>query len=472
MCRGYVVDPSDAGSLSSIVDARPTGTTFCFKPGLYRLTEPIAPKLNDRFIGTGGTRNDVELTGAKQITSWTSSGGMYVHTGDAVSLEHGGMCFLTSTHCEFPDWLFKNDAMMARVLSPCTTSNVVAGKFCVDYGARKIYIRDDPTGKNLEYSRVPGALVGLPEGTGATIRNLTISKFANAAQSKQVVLARDDWVLDNVRITGNHACGVSIIGISGAVVRNSRLDNNGQEGFCGSGSVGAIFTSNEVDHNNLLNFQTEGGGGKFMQTVALTVSRNNFHDNKGSGLWIDVDNTGTTVTRNTSTNNLKAGLTTGNGDGIQVEASCFVTLTGNTVSGNAAGGITVFNSHHVTVGAAAAPNIVKAPAQGNWGIRILATGRTGTAPHCGSMGNATDNHIVANHVYLSTGGAYNGVIRQGGSVARTSFSGNRYHLPSGGCSSQRWKWWDGSHSSSVKFSGSGTTWRGTYGQDRDGSCGS
>ena len=125
------------------------------------------------------------------------------------------------------------------------------------------------------------------------------------------------------------------------------------------------------------------------------------------------------------------------------------------------------------VGTGQDPNYVTAPSNGYWGIRILATGRTGTQANCGSMGDATNNLVVGNSMTLISGTAYDGVVRWGGSVAGNSFAANVDHVPSGDCSSLRWRWWSGSAVISISFSGNGTTWR-TLGEDPspDGTCGS
>jgi hypothetical protein len=465
-CSGFSLTPANAPNIASIVNNQPLGTVFCFGPGTYRITKKIYPKANDQFIGAGATRDDVVLTGAKAITSWTLSGGLYVHTGDVVTLPKGGTCF-TGTACQYSDWLFKNDTVLDRVLAPCSLANVTVGKFCVDYAAGKMYLFDSPTGQNLEYSSIPGAM---GSASGVVIKDMTITKFADTANAGPVVTVGNSSTVDNVRLTNNHACAVSLVGVSGSVVKNSRLDHSGNGSFCGT-STGATFTNNEVDHNNTLGFMGnwDGGAGKFWNVQNITVTNNYLHDNNGNGIWFDGDSKGAIITGNTSTNNL--GIY-GGGNGITYEISCNATINNNVSTGNALSGIQINDSHGNTVGAVGAGNTVTGNLK--FGIRIVAS-RSGTKPLCGSI-TASNNHVNYNTVTMPIGTSWTGVQRVSPGVASgNTFSGNAYHLPlATDCTTAlRWKWWNGATQYSVKFSGTGSVWQGTYNQDPspDGSCG-
>ncbi|MDP9248273.1 MAG: right-handed parallel beta-helix repeat-containing protein [Candidatus Dormibacteraeota bacterium] len=465
-CSGYSLAPADAPNIPSIVNQQPSGTVFCFAPGTYRMTGTINPKSGDQLVGAGTTRDAVILTGAKIISSWSLAGGLYVHTGDVVSLSKAGLCY-SGTICQYADRLFMNDAAMTRVLSPCGLTNVTIGKYCVDYAAGKMYIFDIPTGQNLEYSYRPTAI---GSSTGVIIKDMTITKFANPAASAAVIRLSDSSTMDNVRVANSHDCAVGIVGATGSVVKNSRLDHSGAGGYCGS-STGAIFTNNEVDHNNTLGFKAsfEGGGGKFWNVLNITVTNNYVHDNSGNGLWFDGDSKGATVTGNTVSNN--DGIY-GAGNGITFEISCNATINSNVVSGSGLAGIQVRNSHDVTVGAIGAGNTVSGSAQ--YGIRLIAD-RTGTQTRCGSI-TASNNHVNENSVSMAVGASWTGLQRVSPAVANgDTFSGNHYHMPlATDCATGlRWKWWNGTSMYSVKFSGTGTVWQGTLKQDLapGGTCG-
>ncbi len=47
-CSGVSVAPG--ANVQNVVNAKPAGTTFCFQPGTYVLTQPVIPKSNDQLI--------------------------------------------------------------------------------------------------------------------------------------------------------------------------------------------------------------------------------------------------------------------------------------------------------------------------------------------------------------------------------------------------------------------------------------
>jgi hypothetical protein len=439
------------------------------------MTDVIRPRDHDRFIGSGAGPRGTILRGATTITGWAARDGVYVHRGDVVRLPGGGECADGTAVCRRPDWLFVDGRAGERVLSPCTKANVTTGRFCIDYGANRMYLGENPRTRTIEYSFVPQAIVGSVD-EGVTVEALQITKYANAAKGGAALMAGPSWLIDRVDVNRTHGCGISIPG-SGAVVRESRFHHNGQFGFCSSGgSVGSRFVGNEVDHNNTLGFDgTAGaGGGKFTGTRNLTLTRNNVHHNNGTGIWLDADNMGTTVSANRSSGNTS---TYGGGDGIKVEVSCYVTVSGNSTRGNARGGIHVNNAQRVLVGGWGSGNTVSVPRGGEYGVVVHGGRREngGDQPQCGpdSRDLAIDNRVIDNEISMpGDASSWNGVMARprGVEVSGNRFSGNDYHMTD--CGSRRWKWWDGTTVTTVRFAGRGTTWRG-FGQDPgpEGGCG-
>jgi hypothetical protein len=454
-CVGYSLKPSDASRIPAIVRARPAGTVFCFAPGTYRMTGTIVAPNYDRFIGTGDGRGLVVLTGSKVLSGWTASGGLYVHGGDVVSLPRGGICAAGSA-CRYSDWLFRDRRPLRRVLSPCTAAKVGTWGFCVDYGARKIYVRATPAGHAMSYSYVPHALAG---GTGVVVRNMTFDKYANTVGGVSVLRATNNWLVDDIAMQYSHGCAIALAGTTGTVVRNSRFHNNGQFGYCGS-PRGALFANNEVDHNNFLGIRATwgGGGGKFTNSVNVTVANNYVHNNNGNGIWLDFDSRGAIIKGNRSTKNSGK---YGGGNGITYEVSCYGAILSNVSSGNGMAGIQLRNSHHNTVGGAGIGNSVSNNVIA--GIRVIAD-QSGTQRNCGAV-TGNYNRIMNNSITMPRGASLNGVQNWKPGVARgNSFTGNDYHMP-GTCSPRRWWWWDGRELLRVPFWGTGKTWRGTFKQD-------
>jgi parallel beta-helix repeat protein len=349
-----------------------------------------------------------------------------------------------------------NDRPLKRVIAPCTGSNVKSGSFCIDYDENKIYVSDDPTRRQVEYSKVSSALRG---GVGVVVRSMAVNEYANPAEMGGAIQAGDNWLVDGVEMTHNHGCALELVGMVGTVVQNSYLHDNGDLGACGT-STGGVFQNNEVARNNVLGFDGnwQAGGAKFTQAVNLTVVGNYVHDNNGPGLWFDMDDTGVTVSDNVVTNNAD---TYGNGNGIMYEISCHGTITGNTTSGNGQAGVFVSNSHDVEVSANTVSDNLE------YGVRVLADNRTGSQTHCGEEIHVFNVVVTTNKVTMPAGTSWTGVQQVGGGVAdNNSFAGNDYVLTEATCTTaNRWRWWDGSRSYTVPFSGSGTTWEGTFKQD-------
>jgi Right handed beta helix region len=463
--------PADSRTIPIVVSEFGTGRMFCFAAGTYTMNKTIVPHDGDQFIGAGGGPNGTILRGARTIHTWARRDGLYVHRGDVVHLERDGTCFAGRTACRYPDWLFVDGRTARRVLAPCTARNVKAGTFCIDYAAEAIYVPRDPARRRVEYGVVSQAIVGA-NVTGVTVTALRITKYANTAKQGAVVVGGPRWLIDRVDINSAHSCALAIPG-SETVVRASHLHDNGQFGFCGSGgSVASVFTGNEVDNNNTLGFDAnEGaGGGKFTGTLNLVVSGNVVHDNNGTGIWLDADNKGATITRNTSKRNTSR---YDGGDGIKVEASCDVTVTSNATIGNARMGIHVNNSQRVAVGTVEAGNTIVVPPAGTYGVLVHGglRGGAGGQPHCGpsSRDLTVDNRVVGNDITMpSNATSWNGIIAEKGNsnVTGNRFVSNTYHMR--GCMAERWKWWNGLDVRKVTFG----RWQ-SLGQDPrpDGTCG-
>jgi parallel beta helix pectate lyase-like protein len=52
LCKGVALTP--ASNVQNAINARPSGTTFCFAPGTYRLSTPITPRSSDVLWGATG----------------------------------------------------------------------------------------------------------------------------------------------------------------------------------------------------------------------------------------------------------------------------------------------------------------------------------------------------------------------------------------------------------------------------------
>jgi hypothetical protein len=352
------------------LDANGTGTTFCFATGVYRVTSTLVPKAGQILVGEG-TRAAI-ISGAKPVTA-SQSGSYWVVTGQS-SL--GISKFNTTNQCRpfegvdpkgmciYKDQVFLDDKSLWQVGS---LSELSSGEFYWDYGANKIHLVDNPTGRKLEVSAYGSSPI---KGTnpGVTIRNLVIEKYGNGVQGGALG-AGVDWKVLNSEIRLNHGGGVHMS--AGTIVRGNYIHHNGQIGIHGgqatcAAAKGLVAENNEISFNNIAgyNWGWEGGATKWTHTDGLIVRGNYVHHNYGMGIWTDADNIRSTFDNNRAEFNYGSGINhelsqaavisnnivKGNGfkhpvqgkafgAGIFIDQSRDVEIYGNTVEGNA-GGIT------------------------------------------------------------------------------------------------------------------------------------
>lgn len=139
--------------------------------------------------------------------------------------------------------------------------------------------------------------------TGVTIKHLTIRNFGPGAGNNDEGVVNHDagenWTVTNNTVINNDGAGV-FIG-SGNVVAYNCLKDNGQYGFSSyhpDGIRDVVLDHNEIVGNNTDDWETLRpgcgctGGGKFWDTHGAVVTNNWVHNNRGSGLWADDNNSG------------------------------------------------------------------------------------------------------------------------------------------------------------------------------------
>lgn len=432
-CSGIGLTVSDAPTLAQVISSYPAGTTFCLGPGQYDLTSTVKPLTGDVLTGSGSGPGGTELRGDTVLTGWAATGGLYAHTGGVSSPALFGRC-ANGSACRYPDDVFWNGSFLHRVLAPCTTANVTAGAYCIDYTTRTIYVHDNPAGNTVSYATLPQAIA---PGTNVVLQNFAVSHVAAQAQSAAVVVGSGSTA-EGLAVSYSHGSGIKLTGV-GPTVSNSVLFDNGQEGANGSNTNG-VFVDNQVHDNNLLAFNAswDAGGAKFQGTTNLTVAGNQFYDNAGSGLWFDVDNTGAQIADNTSENN--ATVNGVGGDGIRIEVSCNMVITGNSLLSNERHGISIANSHNVTFGESGAGNTVSGNAAS--AILIVANGRVeAPRPLCHAAGGVypTTNDVVQDNIIQIPPGLPIGfAISNGAPATGSAFRADTYTAASG-CGSKLWK---------------------------------
>jgi hypothetical protein len=321
-CTGVPLRPGDPVP-KLVADAQP-GTTFCFEPGVHRISEVIKPHDGMSFIGAPGA----VLRGSRVLTGWRSKDGRWAVGGQArLFVAHGRCADESDDSCARGESLFLDGTPLREVDA---RDDVGTGRFFLDEETGELVISDDPSGRLVEWTVAAQAIVGLePNWSPAedvTVKGLVVEQFGGIAQHGALDSEEaTGWVVEGNEVRNNHGAGICTDG--GSVVRGNDVHHNGQLGLCGSGST-LLIEGNHVHHNNTEGFKVEweAGGSKWARTEGLTVRGNYVHDNVGFGLWTDIDNVDVRYQANLVEDNTYGG--------IFHEISYSATVTGNTIRRN------------------------------------------------------------------------------------------------------------------------------------------
>jgi hypothetical protein len=320
-------------------------------------------------------------------------------SGITQAASYRGECRAEFPACMYPEDLFYDSQPFTRVGS---LSLVGPDKWYFDYGTSTAYIGTDPTGHVIEISALRSAFSGT--ASNVTIRNLVIEKYASIAGYGAINAISasggpsSGWIVDGDEIRFNHGMGLRI---SNAMqVTNNRIHHNGQMGLGGSGG-GVLIENNEIYNNNFAgyNWGWEAGGTKFSFSKNLTIRGNYSHDNRGPGLWTDINNDYVLYENNRTTGNLVAGII----HEISFHATIRnnqITNDGTSLSGTSiwyGSGISISNSSDVEVYG----NVVTNCATGIGGIQMERGLGPSGAPYTLKNLNVHDNTVTQQTSYAA-----------------------------------------------------------------------
>lgn len=382
-------------NVSAIVNAAAAGTTFYFTPGVYRGVS-LTPKDNQTFLGAEGA----VLNGSALLTSFTHVGNAWVVGGQTQEGARNALQWADAVRGGYPETVFVND----KPLQPVDAlSKVAPGTFYFDYAADKIYIGDNPAGKTVEAGKLDRAFGGGAQNV--TIQNLVIEKYDPPIQSA-AVHSQKNWTITNNEVRLNY--GIGIISCDNSKIVGNFVHDNGEMGLGGNGK-NILVEGNEISRNGSwsgINVFWEGGGFKFVVTDHLTVRGNYAHDNKGFGMWTDINNIHTLYENNVVVRN--------SGGGIDHEISYDAVIRNNTLVGNGfnaqsdtwmwGGQIQIQNSSNVDV---YGNKLDMTGASGGNGITLIQETRgTGAyGPYVAAHNHIHDNTIVSRDGNGKVGGA-------------------------------------------------------------------
>jgi hypothetical protein len=437
-------------NVPSIVASSPTGTTFTFSAGTYRLKGPITPKDNDVFVSATGAK--VYVNGSVIVSSFAQSGGHWVaplpyHYSNPTCSNGGCTCVATLPGCDLSENLFLNGKLVQRVPS---LSLVAAGTWYWDLTAGKIYMADNPTGMQVEVSVVPEGFVGA--ASTVTINGLVIQEFAGEGIYARVIggASSHAWTIKNSVLRFNHLAGL-LLGTQTQVLNNTICDN-GKLGMMGGGD-NILIQGNEICRNNYAGYTGGQGGAKFDMCNGLVVRQNNVHDNMGVGFHTDNGSLNTLYEYNNTTRN--------QGPAIDHEVSHSAIIRYNTIVNDAhnpvgpspyrGAGIFILSSDNVEV----YENTITNSSNGIIGYQVARTDSDGT--------HTIFNLSVHNNTITQTTGIAAGIISSSSpsfypavyTTWNNHFDNNTYCLASLTTNFYDWKL------KSIPKA----TWQGTYQQD-------
>jgi parallel beta-helix repeat protein len=229
-------------------------------------------------------------------------------------------CQFDSPRCNYPEDVWFDNVLKRHVP---LREQVGPGTWHFDYGNDAIYVGDNPSGHMVETSVTPHAFTG--NATDVLVSALRIEKYAVPTQVGAAMNLGTRWRLEYSEVARNHYAGVGSSDDSVAELNN--VHHNGAFGFVGAG-VNIQVISNEIAYNNTAGYNQfwGAGGSKWVFTTGLVVRGNWSHNNKGPGLWTDINNSGCLYDSNTVDDNDRQGIF------HEISYSCVI--TGNTIRRN------------------------------------------------------------------------------------------------------------------------------------------
>jgi hypothetical protein len=344
-------------SMATLESAVPAGQIFVIGAGTYRQLS-IVPKTNQQFIGVG--QGQANIKGSRVLTGATLVSGLWQFTGitESGALNGTGNCN-AGFRCDHDEDFFLDGVHFQHMTS--LGAVVAPGQYFIDYVGHTLSVFDNPTGRTAEMASTTFAFSGT--ATGVVIKNLTVSQYANPAQTGCVggdatnVGIGQNWTLENLEVAQCHGAGVALG--TNEIARHDYIHHNGQEGLisgcCFIPTRKPLVENSEIAFNNMDGFSSgwEAGAGKFIFTQDMIFRGNLVRGNLGKGPWWDVNNFGCDVGDNT--------VEDGSDIGIQIEISYRCKVHDNLVRGNCAGisvngnfggcgAIAIVNSSDVDVG--------------------------------------------------------------------------------------------------------------------------
>lgn len=292
--------------LQEMVDLASPGETIDVPACLFRESVTVDKPLT--LEATPGA----EIRGSDVWTKWKRKSGRWTSAATVPAFYTHGQCDPGTKRCLWAEQVFLDGQPLAQVASKPS-----AGQFAVDR-SRRVTLGQNPTGKTVEVTTRDAWVQG--EADNVTVRGFRMRHSANDAQTGAVdPEGHSYWTIEDNILSDAHGAVVSLDdGHDNALIGND-VSRGGQQGVNGNGE-GDLVQANKIHANNTEGFSTgwEAGGLKMALAKDLTLDANEVYDNKGPGLWCDIDCENVTYSNNRIHHNQNAGIFFEISDGAKI----------------------------------------------------------------------------------------------------------------------------------------------------------
>jgi hypothetical protein len=332
---------------AAAVRRAPAGGTIVLRAGSYRETLGV---LHKKLTFQPYPGEKAWFKGSVVVSSWLRDGAAWRHDNWAPALCR--TCFLPSIIDKaaplagLPDMVFVDGVSLPQV---ARQDELRPGTFRVDTGARVLWLGSDPTGHQVEATRLD-RLVQFGEGSdGSVLQGLGVAGYGSDQQYGEhggmITINAPRVVLRNDVIVHSASSGVQVYKPD-AVVENSVLSHNGLVGLVTNRAHRLRLVGNTVEDNNVDRFTLSGdavgaAGVKVARSADVYVADNLFRRNHGSGWWCDLGCSDATVVRNVAVANEV--------NGLYYEVSSGALISSNVLRDNGKRGLKISSSDRVRV---------------------------------------------------------------------------------------------------------------------------
>ena len=306
-----------AATIQQLVDAAKPGETVHVPAGIYRETVTLNAPIT--LAGDPGA----EIRGSDVWTQWQPDGKVWKSTLIVPDFYHYGY---GDQQSKWPQQVFINDKELHHV-----EANPGPGEFSLD-GQRHVLLGQSPEGAVVEVTMRQFWIAINAENVA--IRNFRMKHCASDAQANAAIAyhKHGGGTVESCVLSDTHGCVVSLGSGKGNKLLNCEIYNGGQTGVhSGDGGSDDLISGNRIHDNDRCGFDTgwDGGGLKFCNNTNTVFEMNEIWNNRGPGIWCDIDCGNITIRDNRIYHN--------GGAGIHFEISRSGHITGNMVWDNGRG---------------------------------------------------------------------------------------------------------------------------------------